>query len=66
MALGSIASIVFGVLLVIAPLIGAVVLTWWVGAFALVFGVSQVALAYRLRPHRADHLHPGDAALHGV
>ena len=34
LALGGIASIIFGVLLVIEPLVGAVVLTMWVGAYA--------------------------------
>lgn len=42
-------SVVAGVLLAIAPLIGAVVLTWWLGAYAVVFGASLLALAYRLR-----------------
>ncbi len=57
LALGGIASIVLGVMLVIAPLIGAVVLTWWMGAYALVFGVSFLVLAYRLRAHKNDHVH---------
>jgi len=33
------------VLLVIAPFIGAIVLTWWLGAYAIVFGVALLALA---------------------
>jgi uncharacterized membrane protein HdeD (DUF308 family) len=32
LALGGIASIIFGVVLIIAPVVGAVVLTWWLGA----------------------------------
>lgn len=55
LALGGIVSIAYGVLLVIAPLIGALVLTWWIGAYALVFGVALLMLAFRLRPHRDDH-----------
>ena len=47
--LGAIASIAYGVLLVIAPMIGAVVLTWWIGAYALVFGISLLIVAFRLR-----------------
>ena len=66
MALGSIASIIFGALLLASPLIGAVVLTWWVGAYAIVFGATLLVLAFRLRPHRDDHHHPSGAALHGV
>lgn len=53
--LGGIVSIVFGVLLVVAPMIGAVVLTLWLGAYALVFGVVLLVLAFKLRSHRDDH-----------
>jgi uncharacterized membrane protein HdeD (DUF308 family) len=54
LALSGLLSVIFGVLLVIAPLAGAVVLTWWIGAYALVFGVSLLVLAYKLREHRHD------------
>jgi uncharacterized membrane protein HdeD (DUF308 family) len=49
LALGAIASLAYGVLLLIAPVIGAVVLTWWIGAYAIVFGISLLAVAFRLR-----------------
>jgi uncharacterized membrane protein HdeD (DUF308 family) len=55
LVLGGIASLAYGVLLVIAPLIGALVLTWWFGAYALVFGVFMLVLAFRLRAHRDEH-----------
>jgi uncharacterized membrane protein HdeD (DUF308 family) len=48
LALGGIASLVFGVLLVIQPFIGAVVLTLWIGAYALVFGIFLLVLAFQL------------------
>ena len=48
LALGGIASLVFGIVLLIAPLVGAVVLTWWIGAYALVFGVLLLILAFQL------------------
>lgn len=48
-ALNGIASLVFGILAIIAPLAGIVVLTWWIGAFALVFGILLVIVAFRLR-----------------
>lgn len=51
--LGSIASIVFGVALVLAPMMGAVVLTWWLGAYATVFGASLLVLAFKLRKKSA-------------
>jgi len=42
-------SLVWGVLLVIAPMIGAVVLTWWLGGYAIVFGIVLLTLGFRLR-----------------
>jgi uncharacterized membrane protein HdeD (DUF308 family) len=53
MAVGGVASVVWGILLFIAPIPGAVVLTWWLGAYALIFGVAMLVLAFRLRPHRS-------------
>src|SRR4029078_7796964 len=44
LALGGIASIVFGILLIIEPLIGAVVLAMWIGAVWLVVGVCSLSL----------------------
>jgi uncharacterized membrane protein HdeD (DUF308 family) len=42
-------SILFGVLLVIAPLIGAIVLTWWVGAYVLVSSLLLLIVAFSVR-----------------
>jgi uncharacterized membrane protein HdeD (DUF308 family) len=55
LALSGVASITFGVLLVIAPLLGALVLTWWFGAYALVFGAMLLVLAFKLRTRKVDH-----------
>jgi uncharacterized membrane protein HdeD (DUF308 family) len=49
LALNGVASIAFGILAILAPLAGAVVLTWWIGAFAIVFGVLFIIVAFRLR-----------------
>jgi len=46
---GGILSVLFGVLLIVAPMAGAVVLTWWLGAYALLFGIALVVLALKLR-----------------
>jgi uncharacterized membrane protein HdeD (DUF308 family) len=55
LALGGIASIAYGALLFIAPMIGAIVVTWWIGAYAIFFGVSMMALAFRLRGRLHAH-----------
>jgi uncharacterized membrane protein HdeD (DUF308 family) len=54
LALGGIASVALGVMLIIAPVIGAIVLTWWIGAYALVFGVSLLTLSFKLRRRHND------------
>ncbi len=54
LALGGIASIIFGVLLVIEPLIGAVVLTLWIGAYAVVFGAFLLVLAFQLHARKEE------------
>lgn len=48
MALGGIASVVFGALLIASPGAGLISLVWLVGIWAVVFGVSSLGLAYRL------------------
>jgi uncharacterized membrane protein HdeD (DUF308 family) len=52
MGLGGAVSLIWGVLLVIAPVSGAVALTWWMGVYALFFGGALIALALRLRARR--------------
>ena len=49
LAFSGLASVAYGILLIVAPLTGAVVLTWWLGAYAIVLGVSLAVLAFRLR-----------------
>ena len=52
LALSGVLNVLGGIALAVVPLIGALVLTWWLGAYALVFGVTLLVLAFRLRPHR--------------
>jgi uncharacterized membrane protein HdeD (DUF308 family) len=56
LALGGIASIIFGILLIIEPFIGAVVLTLWIGAYSLIFGVFLLVLAFQLNSKREARL----------
>ena len=49
LVLGGLLSLAYGALLIIAPLIGAIVLTWWIGAYALAFGIALVIFSFKLR-----------------
>lgn len=52
LAFSAVISLLFGVVLIISPMIGAVVLTWWLGVYGLVFGVVLLFLAFQLRSAR--------------
>jgi uncharacterized membrane protein HdeD (DUF308 family) len=44
-------SLLFGLLILFAPGVGALAIILWIGAYALVFGIFLLALALRLRGH---------------
>jgi uncharacterized membrane protein HdeD (DUF308 family) len=46
------------VLLIVTPLIGAIVLTWWLGTYALVFGVALVTFSFKLRSRQHEGVSP--------
>ena len=54
MALGGVLSIAFGVLLVVSPGSGLVSLVWLVGIWAIAYGISNLAFAYRLHGLNSD------------
>jgi len=54
LALGGIASIIFGIVLLVAPVVGAVVLTWWIGVYAIVFGAFLLILAFQLHGKKEE------------
>ena len=64
LALSGILSLALGVLLFLAPAAGALVLTIWIGAYAVVFGAVMVGLSLRLRSWASHHpqLPSGDFA----
>ncbi len=54
LVIAGIVSIVFGVLLIVYPATGALAITWLIGIYALVFGVSMLAFGIRLRGMRGS------------
>lgn len=61
LVLGGLCSLIYGALLIAMPLIGAVVLTWWMGAYALVFGISLIILSFQLRSRHRHAATPSTA-----
>lgn len=55
LAFGGILSFFFGLFLILAPLFGAVVLTWWLGIYAIGLGVVLLILAFKLRAKHIEH-----------
>jgi uncharacterized membrane protein HdeD (DUF308 family) len=53
---GGVCSMVFGGILIVSPIVGAVVVAWWVGVYAVVFGVALLFLAFRLRARKTEML----------
>jgi len=49
LGLAGIASVVFGVLLVARPGVGALTILWLIGAYAIAFGVVLLLLAFKVR-----------------
>jgi uncharacterized membrane protein HdeD (DUF308 family) len=47
-------SLLFGLLIIIFPSAGALAIAFWIGAYALIFGIMLIALAFRLRGFRHE------------
>jgi uncharacterized membrane protein HdeD (DUF308 family) len=54
LVIAGIASIIFGVLVFVYPVSGALAIAWLIGVYALVFGVSMLAFGIRLRSLRGS------------
>jgi len=52
--LGGLLSILFGVVLFVFPLAGAVSVIWMIGIYAVVFGISEIVFAFRLHSLRQE------------
>ena len=52
LVLGGVASVIFGLLIMLRPLAGALALIRVIGAYALILGTSEVMLGFRLRHMR--------------
>jgi uncharacterized membrane protein HdeD (DUF308 family) len=60
LGLAGVASILFGVIMLVYPAAGALSLVWLIGSFAIAFGAFLLILGWRLR--RIDELAKVDAA----
>lgn len=49
LVLGGVLSIIFALLVAALPGVGATVLVWWLGAYALAYGITAMVLSIRLR-----------------
>ena len=45
-------SLLFGLLIIVFPGAGALAVAFWIGAYAVIFGIMLIALAFRLRRFR--------------
>lgn len=50
--LGGILSVIFGLIVLLAPGAGALGLIWAIAAYSIAFGITWVMLAFRLRKHQ--------------
>jgi uncharacterized membrane protein HdeD (DUF308 family) len=55
LVLGGVVSMIFGAMLIVSS-VGRPVPTVWIGAYALIFGVSLLVLGFTLRARKKDRL----------
>lgn len=54
LGISGVLSILFGVLLILSPGTGALAVAWLIGFYAMLFGVTMVALGFRVRNEGGD------------
>jgi uncharacterized membrane protein HdeD (DUF308 family) len=52
--IGGILSVLFGIVLIVAPGAGALAVIFLIGAYAVIFGIALLGLAWRLRQHHEE------------
>lgn len=52
LALRGVLAIIFGVVLLMRPLVGALAVVWVIGVFSIALGLLGLVLAFRLRSHQ--------------
>jgi uncharacterized membrane protein HdeD (DUF308 family) len=55
MIVGGVLSILLGFMFAAFPAVGATVFVWWLGAYAMVYGIVILALALRVRRWSVSH-----------
>ncbi len=56
LGIAGVLSIAFGLLMLYRPIAGGVAVMWWLGAYAIMFGVLMIVLGFRLRSYSRSHL----------
>ena len=51
LVLSGVISVLLGIILFVQPAAGVIALSWWLGFYALLFGIVLVATAFRIRHH---------------
>jgi len=51
LVLGGLLSVVLGIVLFFVPAAGVVALAWWLGIYALLFGIAMLSAAFRIRDY---------------
>jgi uncharacterized membrane protein HdeD (DUF308 family) len=55
LGLAGLVTLAFGVLMFARPVVGGLAVVWWLGAYALAFGVLMLVLGFRLRSFAHGH-----------